>query len=109
MSQPAPAQPPAPSPQPSIGLVSMLHVDQVWRWRQGERVAVEDYLARHPELAEAPEALLDLVWGEVLLRQDHGEPARLEDYLARFPALASPLRRKFAGDRAPPGEPEATQ
>jgi serine/threonine protein kinase/Flp pilus assembly protein TadD len=55
------------------------------RWESGERPLVEDFLARHPWLADDPEASLDLIYEELTLRQRHGVPAEPEALLARFP------------------------
>jgi serine/threonine-protein kinase len=74
--------------------------DQQRRWRRGERVLVEEYLARWPTLAEDAESLLDLVYGEVLLREESGETVALEEYLRRFPAHELSLERQFELHRA---------
>jgi class 3 adenylate cyclase/predicted ATPase len=64
-------------------------------WRGGERVLVEDYLARRPALAGDAEAVLDLILHEVLLRRERGEAPELADYQQRFPHLAGPLAVQF--------------
>jgi hypothetical protein len=69
--------------------------DQQARWRQGERVLVEEYLARQPALAANPEAALDLIVHEALLRRERGEKAELEEYLQRFPQWAAQLQVQF--------------
>jgi hypothetical protein len=74
----------------------MSRADQAVRWARGERVWAEDYLKADPELAADAEAVLDLVYAEVLVRRARGEPAPLDEYLARFPAQADALRRLFA-------------
>ena len=51
--------------------------------------------ARYPGLAGHPEAFLDLVYGEFVLREEQGENPETEDYLRRFPAYAEKLRRQF--------------
>ena len=43
--------------------------DQSRRWERGERLLVEMYLAQQPALMEDPEAVLDLLYHEVVLRQ----------------------------------------
>jgi serine/threonine protein kinase len=55
------------------------------RWAGGERPAVEEFLALHPNLWERPEAALELVYEEIHLRQEHGEKDDFEDLLHRFP------------------------
>jgi WD40 repeat protein/tRNA A-37 threonylcarbamoyl transferase component Bud32 len=95
----------APGPRPdqeglektmsAAGLAVMLRADQRQRWLAGERVPVEDYLRRYPALAEDPEALLDLVYGEFVLREEVGDKPQGEEYLRRFPAHAAALGRQL--------------
>jgi WD40 repeat protein/serine/threonine protein kinase len=74
--------------------------DQRRRWLGGERVRVTDYLAQQPALRERPEAILDLICHEIILRKEQGEAPQLEDYLAPFPQFASELRCQFEVFRA---------
>src|SRR5262249_52358529 len=53
------------------------------------------YLARYPELRADPEATIDLIYSEVLLRQELGELPQAEEYLRRFPEYATMLQRQF--------------
>jgi hypothetical protein len=69
--------------------------DQSRRWRQGQGLAVEDYLRRQPSLQADPELLLDLIYHEIVLRERHGELPQLDDYRARFPHLAEQLQVLF--------------
>jgi serine/threonine protein kinase/tetratricopeptide (TPR) repeat protein len=79
--------------------------DQNHRWRQGCRVRVEEYLERTPALRDDPEALLDLIYNEVRLREKGGETPQLEEYVARFPDLEELLAVQFEVHRAMrPGE-----
>src|SRR5262245_16232471 len=55
--------------------------DQHQRWQGGGRVAVETYLAQEPGLRSNPEALLDLLFREVLLREERGETPELSELL----------------------------
>jgi len=75
--------------------VDALLDDQSQRWRRGDPAAVEDYLADHPELKDAADYLLDLIYHEVVLRTQRGQPPELEEYLARFPHLDDQLRLQF--------------
>src|SRR5207247_1485002 len=79
--------------------------DQRRRWQGGERVLVEEYLARQPELAADDALVLDLIYSEVLLREEQGEVPSLEEYLGRFPRLARHLRDQFEVHRAIEGQP----
>jgi serine/threonine-protein kinase len=74
--------------------------EQRRRWRQGERVHVETYLEQQPALVSAREIVLDLIYNEVLLREEDGERPRLEEYVRRFPLLADELALQFEVDRA---------
>jgi serine/threonine protein kinase len=81
-------------------LVNLLRVDQRERWKLGERVWAEDYLQAFPILSTAAEEVLDLIYGEFLLRQDLGESPSSEEYRQRFPQLASHLHRQLQLDEA---------
>ncbi len=78
-------------------------------WRSGDRRPISDYLARQPELAEKPEAILELINQEIALRLEYGESPRISDYLADHPSLSDELDRLFVlhamasamGDGAP--------
>ena len=64
-------------------------------WRRGERLPVEDYLARfRPSGVDAAD-LLDLIYNEVVLREEDGESPQLEEYLKRFPLHDEALRTQF--------------
>ena len=80
---------------PPSQLVEVLRADRRQRWAKGERVLAEVYLHRHPELAADPERALELVYHEVLLREELGEAPRLEEYLRRFPQLVGRLKPLF--------------
>src|SRR5215469_8417243 len=64
-------------------------------WRDGRRCAVEEYIARRPDLLLDSDAILDLVYNEIILREASGDQPDLEEYLRRFPALDTELRRQF--------------
>src|SRR5262245_59188769 len=74
--------------------------DQRLRWGLGERVSVEAYLDRQPALRADPEAVLNLIYNEVVLRGEAGERPGLDEYLRRFPELAEDLRVQFELDSA---------
>jgi serine/threonine protein kinase len=77
-----------------LDLVEALAADADERWRQGDRVSVNDYLARYPQVAADPAAACELIYCEFRLRLDRGEAVELSEYLDRFPDLAARLRRK---------------
>lgn len=64
-------------------------------WREGSRPELEKWIETHPRLREDADLLLDLIYNEVLLREEQGDLARAEDYVARFPHLKPQLLRQF--------------
>ncbi len=85
---------PHPETVPTLPLERLLD-DQSQCWERGERLPVEGYLRAYPGLADDTDALLDLIYHEVVLRTRRGEAPALEDYLRRFPHLADRLREQF--------------
>jgi len=74
--------------------------EQSERWKGGNRAPVEEFLARYPALGHDPEAVIDLVYQEVLLRRQLGETPLAEEYIGRFPACSEAIIRQFAVDEA---------
>jgi WD40 repeat protein/tRNA A-37 threonylcarbamoyl transferase component Bud32 len=92
---PAPHKPPGrdlpstpPGERSAAALAELLRQDQRSCWLLGRRVTVEDYLARHPELAADAAAVLDLICGEFVLRRQMGEQPTTQEYATRFPQYA---------------------
>src|SRR5262249_37338533 len=83
-------------------LLEAVLADQSRSWRRGERTPVDAYLAQHPELRGEPEAVLHLIYHEVILRQAEGEAPRTEDYRGRFPGLAASLARVVEAEATTP-------
>jgi serine/threonine-protein kinase len=83
-----------------LEIAEVLAADQWHRWHAGERISLEDYFARHPVLASDPAAVLLLVYGELMVREELGETPSPEPYLARFPQCADGLRRQISFRRA---------
>lgn len=50
------------------------------RWLDGDRVAVETLVAEHPQVTPDASVMLDLIYAEVLLREDHGQKALESEY-----------------------------
>jgi eukaryotic-like serine/threonine-protein kinase len=69
-------------------------------WSQGERVLVETYLDEQPQVRADVQAVLDLIYNEIMLREEAGESPQLEEYLDRFPELDTELRLQFELERA---------
>jgi tetratricopeptide (TPR) repeat protein len=87
--------------------VALLRADQCRRWRSGERVLVESYLEQHAGVRENPEAVLELILNEMILREAAGESPTLEEYLQRFSGLQEDLQILFEVHQglAPVAEP----
>ncbi|MFO0970406.1 MAG: protein kinase [Gemmataceae bacterium] len=63
-------------------------------WEDGARPSVEQLLS-DAGLEGDPEAFLDLVYNEVVLREERGEGPSLAEYVERYPQLADDLRLHF--------------
>ena len=77
----------------------LLKADQSAHWRRGDPIPIETYLEQHPSLKKDSEAILDLVWNEVNLRQEQGMIPRPDEYVQRFGYLEKQIRFLFQ----PPG------
>jgi tetratricopeptide (TPR) repeat protein len=75
--------------------IPLLQADQRERWQRGDRASVESYLEQQPALQTEPDGLLDLIYSEILLREETGDQPRLPEYLQRFPQHEAELRRLF--------------
>jgi hypothetical protein len=65
------------------------------RWRAGERGGVESLGEPFDRLKADDERLLDLLYHELLLREEFGEQPTAEEFIARFPHLAERVQRQF--------------
>jgi hypothetical protein len=79
-----------------LDLANFLRADQQQRWRSANRPPVEAYLEKVPGLADQSEVVLDLVYNEIVLREEIGEVPRLAEYMNRFPRLGAEIGRLFA-------------
>jgi len=82
------------------GLISALVDEQRRSWQNGERVLVESFLPRVPGLNADRAGLLDLIYSEIVLREEVGERPTPREYLERFPHLRDELTLQFEVDRA---------
>jgi eukaryotic-like serine/threonine-protein kinase len=89
--------PPA-RPAAQVSLAELLD-QQKNRWRMGQRAPVEDYLQASSTPFDVDE-VLDLIYNEVMLREEDGDRPLLEEYVCRFPHLADALAMQFEVDRA---------
>ena len=87
-------------------LAAVLRIDQRERWWLGQRVPAMAYLNDHKALQSDPEAAIELIYGEFLLREELGESPSVDEYLVDYPQYAERLRtqvelhRALAGDTA---------
>jgi tetratricopeptide (TPR) repeat protein len=85
---------PAPADGTWISIEALLD-DQSGCWRRGERLPAEIFLDRWPGLLCDTDAVLDLIYHEILLRCRLGEHPTPEEYAGRFPQVAEKLRAHF--------------
>jgi eukaryotic-like serine/threonine-protein kinase len=97
---------PGVGPSSGLQLAAALRAEQRRRWQAGERVPAEDYLRRHPALSASPEAALDLIYAEFLLREKLGERPTADEFVRRFPAHAEALAAQIELHRAFEPEPD---
>jgi serine/threonine protein kinase len=76
-------------------LAASLVEEMIRLWRQGRRLITEDFLTGHPQLWEHPEAVADLIYEEVCLRQECGSDVAVEEVLRRFPQWRPQLEVLF--------------
>ncbi|MFM9966451.1 MAG: protein kinase domain-containing protein [Planctomycetaceae bacterium] len=65
------------------------------KWQRGERDGIETLGESFDRIKNDEEQLLDLLYHEVLIREEFGEEARVEEFVARFPQIEERLRRQF--------------
>lgn len=69
-------------------------------WSRGEEVRVEDLLQQSWQLKHDPDAMLDLIYTEILLREGRGHTVEEAEYRDRFPEHADAIMRQFQIHRA---------
>ena len=82
---------------PRSSLSALLRADQGKRWRRGERVLAEAYLAHLPG---QPDEALDIIFSEIALREELGEKPTQAEYLQRFPQYQAQVQRQFLLNQA---------
>jgi len=91
-------------------VVGRLREEQVRLWQRGEPLSVEKLVESSLAAQDLDsDSLLDLIYGEVLLREEAGERPTADEYVARFPTLADSIRRQFAVHVAWPQETTTTR
>lgn len=69
--------------------------EQRARWQRGNRSSVETLCTEHPEVQSHPDVILDLIYNEILLREQAGDEPALAEYARRFPQFAAQLKDQF--------------
>lgn len=77
-----------------------LIVRQQQSWRSGHFVTIEQLLGSNPSLSDQCDALLDLIYSEILLREELGEAPSESEYINRFPHVEVMIHRQFQLHRA---------
>src|SRR5262249_12277047 len=76
---------------PATRIAAVLRVDQRERWAIGERVSAAAYLRDFPALRYDPEAAIEVIYGEFLVREELGETPDLGEYQRDHPEYAGQL------------------
>jgi predicted ATPase len=76
-------------------LRELMHVDLEFRVKAGQRVCVETYLDRFPEIALDPNGVLDLIAAEYELRRRHESDLSASEYNRRFPAFGKRIAQRL--------------
>jgi serine/threonine protein kinase len=70
--------------------------------KAGEKVRVEEYLQRYPELLRDADLVVELAYAEYALRRRCGEPElAIDEYLQRFPQYRAQLIERLAREEPP--------
>lgn len=69
-------------------------------WNDDEPISIENLLVEAPDLGTQSSAIVDLIYAEMLLRENRGEHPSKEEYVARFPGLSDSIERQFQVHRA---------
>src|SRR5262245_36863484 len=80
--------------------IERILADERRRWREGRGRPVEECLAERRQLESDDEAVLALLYQEVVLRQEAGQSPHVDEYVARFPRLAEAIAAQFEVDQA---------
>jgi hypothetical protein len=70
-------------------------LDQRSRWLRGEFLRAETYAEKFPSLWVDPDAFVDLIYNEIVLREQTGERPHLDEYLRRLGQFEPQLRQLF--------------
>src|SRR5262245_27311473 len=82
--------------RPPVLLVELAHTELELRLKAGEAARVEEYLARYPELAGDPAAVIGLIAAEYDLRRRAEPHLAADEFVRRFPQYGDELPRRLA-------------
>jgi serine/threonine-protein kinase len=77
-------------------LIDEIRAEQRAHWQAGQRVPIRTLLDRHPEIRDDEDSAVDLIYSEILLREELGEQVAWTEYFQLFPEYADKLRRQRA-------------
>src|SRR5579871_3344692 len=63
----------------------LIQIDLAMRWQRGQRICLEEYLDRYPELRNAPKQVTRLLYAEYGIRHQYGDKPHESVYQVRFP------------------------
>jgi len=69
-------------------------------WQSSEALSAASLLADHPAIAADPALAMDVIYAEILLREESGESPAEDEYTNQFPDLCEPIARQFQLHRA---------
>jgi serine/threonine protein kinase len=84
--------PPADHPLRTLVLQELVKADLEFRWRRGDALNLEQYLARYPELQSTTELPTTLILEEYRVRHLYGDKPDLVLYQSRFPTQFGELK-----------------
>jgi serine/threonine protein kinase len=76
-------------------LLRLIPIDLDNRWRRGEKIFLETYAARFPELGPANALPPELLWPEFRARDQADDKPHLENYRQRFPVSFPDMERQL--------------
>ena len=68
---------------------------QLESWNAGNPISIENLLAESPQVGEHSDAVVDLIYAEVLLRESRGEHPEKIEYINRFPNCRKLVEKQF--------------
>lgn len=77
-----------------LALAEMVAIDLEHQWQRGNRLTLEAYLEKYPELGNAATVSVELILAEYQLRQQFGASVDLQDFARRFHRQAAELARR---------------